>query len=47
MQTMTDSSTAQQREMRSRNVRLGLILASTALVFFLGFVAKMVWLTPH
>ena len=29
---------------KKSNVRLGLILASVALVFFLGFVAKMVWL---
>jgi hypothetical protein len=29
---------------KKNNVRLGLILASVALVFFLGFVAKMVWL---
>ncbi|MCG2591744.1 cytochrome oxidase small assembly protein [Ramlibacter sp. XY19] len=31
-------------ERRKANVRLGLILASVALVFFLGFVAKMVFL---
>ena len=29
---------------RKSNVRLGLILGSIALVFLLGFVAKMVWL---
>jgi hypothetical protein len=29
---------------KKSNVRLGLILASVALVFFLGFIAKMVWL---
>lgn len=29
---------------KKNNVRLGLILASVALVFFLGFVAKMLWL---
>ena len=28
-------------ERRKANVRLGLILASVALVFFLGFLAKM------
>lgn len=28
-------------ERRRRNVRLGLILASVALVFFLGFIARM------
>lgn len=31
-------------ERRKGNVRLGLILASVALVFFLGFIARMVWL---
>ena len=31
-------------EQKQRNRRLGLILASIALVFFLGFVAKMVLL---
>jgi hypothetical protein len=31
-------------ERRKNNVRLGLILASVALVFFLGFIAKMVFL---
>lgn len=29
---------------KKHNVRLGLILASVALVFFLGFIGKMVWL---
>ncbi len=28
-------------EQKKRNVRLGLILASVAVVFFLGFLAKM------
>jgi len=31
-------------ERRKANVRLGLILASIALVFFLGFIAKFVFL---
>ena len=31
-------------ERRKNNVRLGLILASVALVFFLGFIAKFVFL---
>jgi len=31
-------------ERRKANVRLGLILASVAAVFFLGFIAKMVFL---
>jgi len=30
---------------RKANVRLALILASVALVFAVGFVVKMVWLT--
>ena len=33
-------------EQKKNNVRLGLILASVALVFFIGFVAKMVLLSP-
>ena len=31
-------------DMRQRNVRLGLILASVAGVFFLGFIARIVLL---
>lgn len=31
-------------EQRKANVRLGLILASTALVFLIGFMVKMAWL---
>ena len=31
-------------EQRKANARLGLILASTALVFLIGFVVKMAWL---
>jgi hypothetical protein len=31
-------------EQRRANVRLGLILATVALVFALGFVLKIVWL---
>ena len=31
-------------EQRKSNLRLGLILASVALVFLVGFVVKMVWL---
>ena len=34
-------------EQRKSNVRLGLILASVALVFFLGFMAKMIVLTAR
>jgi hypothetical protein len=32
-------------EQKKSNVRLGLILASVALVFFVGFLAKMVILS--
>ena len=35
-----------QRQRKS-NLRLALILASLALVFALGFVAKIVWLGPN
>ena len=31
-------------QQRKANLKLGLILASTALVFFIGFVLKMAWL---
>jgi len=34
----------QTPEQRKRNLRLGLTLASIALVFFVGFVVKMTWL---
>jgi hypothetical protein len=36
-----DRSPEQQRK---SNVRLALVLASVALVFFVGFVTKIVWL---
>lgn len=32
------------QEQRKANLRLGVILASTALVFFIGFVVKMLLL---
>ncbi len=32
-------------EQRKSNLRLGLILASTALVFLIGFMVKMAWLS--
>jgi hypothetical protein len=34
-------------QLPARNLRLALILASTALVFFIGFVVKVVVFTPH
>lgn len=33
------------QELRKRNLRMALILASVAIVFFIGFVAKYVWLS--
>ncbi len=38
------TTTMKTPEQKKNNLRLGLILASVALVFFLGFVGKMVWL---
>ena len=35
---------ASSNEQRKRNVRLGLILGSIALVFFVGFIVRMVTL---
>ncbi|CAM4385816.1 Cytochrome C oxidase assembly protein [Comamonas aquatilis] len=35
----------QTAKQRKANVRLGLILASTALVFLLGFMVKMAWIS--
>ncbi len=32
---------------RQRNLKLGLILASVAVTFFVGFVAKMVMFSHH
>jgi hypothetical protein len=34
-------------EQKKNNVRLGLILASVALVFFVGFMVKMIVLTAR
>ena len=31
-------------EQRKQNLRMGLILASVAVVFFVGFFAKVIWL---
>ena len=35
---------AQTEQQRKANVRLGCILASVALVFALGFDAKLIWM---
>jgi len=45
MNTTPDTGSAPT--LRTRNVRLGLILASVAATFFIGFVAKLVLLAPH
>lgn len=31
-------------EQKKSNLRLGLILASVVLVFFIGFICRMIWL---
>jgi hypothetical protein len=43
-QTSSPEQAQYQAELRSRNVRLGLILASVAAVFFIGFVTRLVLL---
>ena len=41
-------STRKDPAVQKKNLRLALILASVAVVFFVGFVAKMVMLShPH
>jgi hypothetical protein len=34
----------QKNDLRKNNLRMGLILASVAVVFFAGFMAKMIYL---
>jgi len=34
-------------EQKKNNLKLGLILASAAVVFFLGILAKIAFLTPY
>lgn len=41
---MAPSNPSPQSELRSRNLRLGLILASVAAMFFVGFVTRLVLL---
>jgi hypothetical protein len=41
---MTRPTTDSQKALRSRNLRLGLILGSVALVFFVGFITRLVLL---
>jgi len=40
----TGSTPDSRHALRARNVRLGLILASVAAVFFIGFVTRLVLL---
>ena len=43
-----ESPTMNKSEMRQKNLKLGLILASIAAVFFVGFIARIVLLSqPH
>ncbi|MDE2593534.1 MAG: cytochrome oxidase small assembly protein [Burkholderiales bacterium] len=44
---MTAPSTPSQDEIKARNTRLALILASIAATFFIGFMAKMILLAHH
>ena len=39
---MTSPIPESQKALRARNVRLGLILASVAAVFFIGFITRLV-----
>jgi hypothetical protein len=41
---LNDPELAMSTDQKKQNARLGLILASVAVVFFLGFVGKMVLL---
>ncbi|WP_235333861.1 cytochrome oxidase small assembly protein [Aquabacterium sp. NJ1] len=40
-------STRLKEQDRQRNLRLALILASVAVTFFVGFIAKMVMFSHH
>jgi hypothetical protein len=44
MTQSTPPSAPNRDELRARNVRLGLILASVAAVFFIGFITRLVLL---
>jgi hypothetical protein len=41
-----EATAMSDQERKKGNLRLALILASIALVFFLGFIGKMVFLGP-
>ena len=43
-QAKTNMQNDLKSDIKKRNLRTGLILASVAAVFFLGFVTKYVWL---
>lgn len=44
MAALTGATAMKSPEQKKNNLRLGLILASVALVFFLGFMGKMMYL---
>ncbi len=44
---MTAPSTTPHHDIKARNTRLALILASIAATFFIGFMAKMILLAHH
>jgi hypothetical protein len=39
---MSKPGTDAQKALRARNLRLGLILGSVALVFFVGFITRLI-----
>ncbi|HET8694268.1 MAG: cytochrome oxidase small assembly protein [Burkholderiales bacterium] len=41
------SEVDRQADLKAKNQRLALILASVAAVFFLGFLVKMAWFPHH
>jgi hypothetical protein len=43
MPALTGPTAMKSPEQKKNNLRLGLILASVALVFFLGFMGKMIY----
>jgi hypothetical protein len=42
-----DRHCAMTPEQKKRNLRMGLVLASIAAVFFIGFMVKMILLSHH
>jgi hypothetical protein len=43
MSILTGTTAVKSPDQKKNNLRLGLILASVALVFFLGFMGKMIY----